>query len=208
MLVLNTFVVVPAKVTSLRNTTCPWTNNEPAIPAPPATYNALSCNVEVLAATLKTVAVLPTTKSFPTATPPRTCKAPVCVELALVVLVTVVIPPTTKLPPTPTPPNGTVNAPVAVVPACVADATITAPVSVLAPPTTKLPPIPAPPNGTTNAPVFVVPACAVPSAFNVLDTVVIPLIRTVPDTSSIAVAALVPPTAKPTVGLKLIVALV
>ena len=68
--------------------------------------------------------------------------------------------------------------------------------------------MPAPPNGTTNAPVFVVPACVVPSAFNVLDTVVMPLILAVPDTSNIAVAAAVPPTAKPNVGLNEIVALV
>ena len=84
--------------------------------------------------------------------------------------------------------------------------TSVAPVSVLAPPTTKLPPIPAPPNGTTNAPVFVVPACVVPSAFNVLDTVVIPLILAVPVTSNVAVGA--PPIPKPIPGLNWIVALV
>ena len=69
---------------------------------------------------------LPTYKLPPIPTPPRTCKAPVVVEVDCVVpkitslLVTVELPPTTKLPPIPTPPNGTVRAPVAVVPACVA----------------------------------------------------------------------------------------
>ena len=57
----------------------------------------------------------------------------------------------------PAPPNGTVSAPVAVVPACSVPTTITS-VAVTYPPTTKLPPIPTPPNGTVSAPVAVVPA--------------------------------------------------
>ena len=71
--------------------------------------------------------------------------------------VAVAVPPTTKLPPIPTPPNGTVNAPVAVVPACSVPTTIMS-VAVTYPPTTKLPPMPTPPYGTCNAPVAVVAA--------------------------------------------------
>ena len=67
--------------TSFSNTAGPCTNNELAMPTPPATYNELSINVEVLAlvpATIKLLAAY---------IPPVTTNAPMLLVVAAVALV-------------------------------------------------------------------------------------------------------------------------